>query len=195
MVTTVLLCGHFFGKKLSNYWIICFFYGGCLVWIGGSLLWVTDEHTSAAYFYGWSIVIGSGSGAYIQMPFSAAQRYVKSSQIPAVVGLITGAQLAAPAVTLSIANSVFLNQAVAALRPILPPDTPALRVVSGAGSEYLRRLDGAVQARALHAIVESMTKVFLLVLASGVLTVATAAFLIIYVHLRYEDHSGRGRSR
>lgn len=180
MVATVMICGTLVSK--TGHWMPWFFYGGALILTGGALMYTVDDNTSAAKVYGYSILIGSGSGAYIQMPFNAAQGFVEPSMIPAAVGLITGAQLAAPAVTLSIANSVFLNKAVAELGQVLPPDAPTLRVVSGVGSGYLESLDRAKQREVLHVILQSMSNVYVLIITSGALTLAVSAFLVL--HLR-----------
>ncbi|KAI9708713.1 MAG: hypothetical protein M1820_003668 [Bogoriella megaspora] len=178
MVGTVMVCGNVVSK--TGHWMSWFFYGGALVLAGGALMYTVDERTSGAKVYGYSILIGSGSGAYIQMPFNAAQGFVEPSMIPAAVGLITGAQLAAPAVTLSIANAVFLNIAVARLKSILPPDAPTLQVVSGVGSGYLSSLDRAKQDEVLHAIVQSMSNAYILIITSGALTLIMSSFLVLH---------------
>ena len=177
MVGTVMVCGQVVSK--TGQWMPWFFYGGVLVLVGGVLMYTVDEHASAAKVYGYSILIGSGSGAYIQMPFNAAQGFVQPSMIPAAAGLITGAQLAAPAVTLSIANAVFLNKAVARLKHILPPDAPTLQVVSGIGSDYLSTLDHAKQGEVVHAILESMSKAYIMIITSGTLTLVMSSFLML----------------
>lgn len=177
MVTTVMVCGAVVSR--TGRWMPWFFYGGALVLVGGALMYTADEHTSGAKIYGYSILIGSGSGAYIQMPFNAAQGFVKPDMIPAAVGLITGAQLAAPAITLSIANSVFLNKAVAQLKPILPSNAPTLEVVSGVGSSYLAGLDQAKQDEVLHIILKSMSNAYILVITSGALTLLMSTLLLL----------------
>jgi hypothetical protein len=68
---------------------------------------------------------------------------------------------------LSIANSVFLDKAVAQLKPILPPDAPTLQLVSGVGSEYLSSLNREKQAEALHAIMQSMSNAYVLIILGG----------------------------
>ncbi|KAL9617495.1 MAG: hypothetical protein Q9160_007706 [Pyrenula sp. 1 TL-2023] len=177
MVATVMVCGTMVSK--TGRWMPWFFYGGTLVLIGGALMYTVDEHTSGAKIYGYSILIGSGSGAYIQMPFNAAQGFVEPNMIPAAVGLITGAQLAAPAVTLSIANSIFLNKAVEQLRLILPSDAPILQVVSGVGSSYLAGLDQAKKDEVVHIILRSMSNAYVLVITSGALTLLMSIFLVL----------------
>lgn len=175
MVGTVMLCGAV--VSATGKWLLWFFYGGVLVLVGGVLMFTVDEHTSAAKVYGFSVLIGSGSGAYIQMPFNVAQQITHPNLIPAVVGLITYAQLAAPAFTLSIANAVFLNRAKSALSKILPPGAPTLSVISGFGSNYLKSTDPKIRRQALHAIVQSMAKVYILIFLAGVLTLILTSIL------------------
>lgn len=176
MVGTVMVCGALVSSR--GHWMPWFFYGGALVLVGGALMYTVDEHTSAAKIYGYSILIGSGTGAYIQMPFNAAQESVSPAQIPAAVGLITWAQLAAPAITLSIANSVFLNRAKISLAAILPPDAPLLSIVSGVGKDYLRHLDQGVRDQVVHAILHSMAKSYILIITSGGLTLILTIILV-----------------
>lgn len=188
MVATVMVCGAVVDK--TGHWMPWFFYGGTLVLVGGALMYSIDERTAGANVYGYSILIGSGSGAYIQMPFNAAQGFVERSMIPAAVGLITCAQLAAPAITLSIANSIFLNRAVAQLAPILPQNAPTLQVVSGVGNVYLSSLDRTKQADALHVILKSMSNVYILIIASGALTLVISTCLALHSHKATRSKAG-----
>lgn len=149
-------------------------------------MFTVNEYTPSANVYGYMILIGTGTGAYIQMPFNACQECVSPSQIPAAVGLITWAQLAAPAITLSIANSVFLNRARHALEQILPIEvrSQALHIVSGAGKGILNRLDAATRISVVHAIVRSLAKSYILIMTSGALTLVLSAVLVVLLRRR-----------
>lgn len=175
MVSTVMLCGTVVSS--TGRWLPWFFYGGALVLTGGALMFTVTEQTPSAKVYGYSILVGSGTGAYIQMPFNACQQFVDPAFIPAAVGLVTWAQLAAPAITLSIANSVFLNTAKEALADILPPGAPVLSVISGVGKGYLQQLDPGTKAAAVHAVVHSMAKTYVLIITSGALTLVLSVAL------------------
>ncbi|EME47191.1 hypothetical protein DOTSEDRAFT_124412 [Dothistroma septosporum NZE10] len=176
MVSTVMVCGTVVSK--TGRWLPWFFYGGALVLTGGALMYTVSPTTSTAKIYGYTILIGSGTGAYIQMPFNACQECVDPALIPAAVGLITWAQLAAPAITLSIANAVFLNTAKNKLATILPPDAPALSIVSGVGKDYLQRLKQETREEVVGAIVHSLGKSYVLVITSGALTLVLSVFLL-----------------
>lgn len=179
MVATVMLCGTIVSK--TGRWLPWFFYGGALVLIGGALMYTVDENTSSAKVYGYSILIGSGTGAYIQMPFNACQEFVNPALIPAAVGLITWAQLAAPAITLSIANAVFLNGSKGALTRILPAGLKdqALTIVSGVGKDQLARLSQQGRDDVEHAMVHNIAKIYILIITSGALTLVLSSILVV----------------
>lgn len=142
-------------------------------------MFTVSETTSSAKVYGYSILLGSGTGAYIQMPFNACQEFVEPAFIPAAVGLVTWAQLAAPAITLSIANSVFLNTAKGALEKILPQNAPILSVVSAVGKDYLQKLDRETRNAVVHVVVHSMAKTYVLIITTGALTLVLSAVLTL----------------
>ncbi|SMR53099.1 unnamed protein product [Zymoseptoria tritici ST99CH_1E4] len=185
MVATVMVCGSIVSK--FGRWLPWFFYGGAMVLTGGALMYASDENTSAAKIYGYSILIGSGTGAYIQMPFNACQEFVSPTLIPAAVGLITWAQLAAPAITLSIANAVFLNGAKEALTQILPSGLKdqALTIVSGVGKDQITRLSQQGRQDVEHAMVENIAKIYVLIMTSGALTLVLSSVLVL--RLRRKD--------
>ncbi|GIZ43739.1 hypothetical protein CKM354_000695600 [Cercospora kikuchii] len=183
MVGTVLLCGAV--VTATGKWIPWFFYGGALVVVGGALLYTVDETTSTAKLYGYTVILGSGAGAYIQMPFNACQMLVDPSLIPAATGLITWGQLAAPAITLSIANAIFLNQAKDALTAILSANAPVLEIVSGASKQYLIDLDEATRQAAIHAIVRALAQNYVLVFVGGALTLILSVVLCIKMQRFY----------
>lgn len=189
MIDTVIISGTLVTS--NGKWLPWFFYGGALVIIGSSAMFTVDEHTSTARIYGFSVLLGTGTGAYIQMPFNAAQEFVDPAMIPAAVGLVTWAQLAAPAITLSIANTVFLNRAKIALGDILPENAPILNIVSGVGRDYLRSLERDVRDRVFHAIVHSMAKSYVLIITSGALTLALTSLLAITGRQHLVGNKGR----
>lgn len=140
-------------------------------------MYTVDEHTPTANVYGYIIMLGSGWGAYIQMPFNAAQECVSAGLIPAAVGLITWGQLAAPAVTLSMANAIFLNRAKALLTSILPPRAPVLGIMSGVNKAALQALPPEKKQQAVHAIVKSLSLSYILIIVGGALTLVLSVGL------------------
>lgn len=155
----------------TGYYFPWYIGGGILSVIGAALLYTVDESTSTAKVYGYSIIIGLGSGSIAQASFSVAQAKVHPKEIPLAIGFITSAQIAGATIALSISNSIFLNDATRNIARLLPnvPRGDIQGAIAGAGSAFLAKLDPASRASVTHAIVESMSKVYILGITAGAL--------------------------
>ncbi|MCJ1284971.1 hypothetical protein MMC26_004308 [Xylographa opegraphella] len=176
-VTMAMVNGAVMGKK--PYYMPWYVFAGVFSVVGSALLLTVDENTSTAKIYGYSILLGIGSGSFIQLSYTVIQSKVEKVEIPIGIGFLTFAQLSGPAVALCIANAVFLNEAtngISALDPSL--STQAIQLVlSGASSRQIAGISSAVQQKALHVIVEAMNKAYALPLSAGALTVVMAMFM------------------
>ncbi|KAH0537074.1 hypothetical protein FGG08_006115 [Glutinoglossum americanum] len=153
--------------------------GGIFILIGGVLMFTVDETSSTSRIYGYSILIGIGSGCYIQASFSVAQAKVSTNEISSVVGFITCSQIMGITIALAIANSVFLNDAAKSIAVILP-DAPYAEVkaaIAGVGSTFFSTLDPDVRQSVLHAIVQAIDKIYILVITAGAITVVLSAVM------------------
>lgn len=153
----------------TGYYFPWYIGGGLLSVIGAALLYTVDESTTTAKIYGYSIIIGLGAGSISQASFSVAQAKVPAFEIPLAIGFITSAQIGGATIALSISNSVFLNDATRNIARILPdvPRTDIQGAIAGAGSAFLAKLDPEARARVTHAIVESMSKVYIMGITAG----------------------------
>ncbi|MCJ1384343.1 hypothetical protein MMC17_007459 [Xylographa soralifera] len=176
-VTMAMVNGALMSKK--PYYMPWYVFAGVFSLIGSALLYTVDENTSTAKIYGYSILLGLGSGSFIQLSYTVLQSKVEKYEIPIGIGFLTFAQLSGPAVALCIANAVFLNEAtngISALDPSL--NTQAIQLVlSGASSRQIPGISSAVQQMALHVIVEAMNKAYVLPLTAGALTSVMAMFM------------------
>jgi hypothetical protein len=180
LVATVIGEGFVMSKLHVGKFLPWFFAGGACVLIGSSLMYTVDASTSTARIYGYTILLGAGTGAYLQLPFAVAQANVLPELIPVAVGFTAFAQLAAPAITLSIANTVFLNKATSGLLRILPnasPDT-IRSVITGVHQDELDHL--GVREQVTAEIVASMSNVYVIIIIAGALTLVCTTFLAIY---------------
>ncbi|KAI2642058.1 MFS drug efflux transporter [Xylaria nigripes] len=176
-VTLALLNGGIMGKK--PYYMPWYVFAGVFCIAGSALLYTVDEHTSNARIWGYSILIGAGSGAFIQLSFTVIQHKVELSLVPVAVGFCTLAQLAGPGVSLVVSNAVFLNKAANGLQQIDPniPRSAILKAISVASSGGVPSFTPEQQARALHVIVKSMSNSYLISLAAGSLTLIMSFFM------------------
>lgn len=182
LVTTVISEGFIMSRLHHNKFLPWFFTGGTLVLIGSALMYTVDANTSTARIYGYSIILGTGTGAYLQLPFAVAQIKVRANLIPVAIGFTAFAQLAAPAITLSIANSIFLNEALHSITALLPDvsqDT-IQGIITGIGQTYPDSLGPAARGEITGAIVKSMSKVYIIVITAGALTLVLSAILALH---------------
>lgn len=104
------VCGGFLTSRIG-YYIVFFIAGGALVLIGSALMYTVNTQTTTGAIYGFSALIGLGSGMYLQLGHSVAQAKVPPSQVPAAVAFTTIAQLNGMTVVLVLAQCVFVSEA------------------------------------------------------------------------------------
>ncbi|GAM39190.1 hypothetical protein TCE0_034f10528 [Talaromyces pinophilus] len=178
LIAFILIAGQIVSR--TGQWQPWFFGGSALALIGGALLYTIDEHTSNAKIYGYSILTATGIGSYLQLPFAAAQAAVAPRWIFVAVGLISFAQLAAPSVALSIANTVFINEATLNLIQYLPDysEDQITRVISGVGSQYLDQMSASQRAVVIRIITQAMGKPYILVITSSAFSLVLSTILV-----------------
>ena len=162
-----------------GYYMPWYLWGGVLSVVGGALLFSVNPDTPTAAIYGYSVVLGIGAGSYCQASFSVAQALVAPEEISLAVGFITLGQIGGGTISLAIANSVFLNQStdkISRLLPDLPLDTVRGAILGGASAFY-RGLPDALKAEVLDVVVESISKVYILVITAGAMAVVLSLFM------------------
>ena len=153
--------------------------GGALGLVGSALLYTVKVETSNAKLYGFSILIGTGAGCFLQLPFSVVQSLVPPESIPTAIGFVTFGQLGAPSVVLSVINAVFLNEAsnnIAKAVPSLPRGT-IVSILSGVGSNAFAGLNSEAQDLVLRFIVGGLNKAYIVTITSGALALILSLFL------------------
>ena len=169
------------GAAVSHYprYMPWFLIGPIFGLVGSALLYTVDISTSVAKIYGYTILIGVGSGCFVTLPFSVAQAQVDPKYIPVAVSYLSFCQLAASAVTLAIANTVFLNEAANRINSIVPSltRTEIQGIISGVGTATLADLGQKAQAQIVGVIVTSLNKAYIICMTSGALAIVLSLFL------------------
>lgn len=163
----------------TGYYMPWYLGGGILSVIGSALMFTVTESSSISRIYGYSVVLAIGTGSFVQASFSVAQAKVKPHEIPLAVGFITCAQVGGVTIAVAIANSIFLNQSTHQIRQILP-DVPLETVrsaVAGSGSALFKSLTPETKALVLHAIVKSISHVYILAMTAGTLAVVLSLLM------------------
>lgn len=153
--------------------------GSALGLIGVSLLHVVTLDTKAANLYGYTILVGIGSGLYVQAGFSVAQAKVPSNQLGAATGFIALGQLISPTIALSVAGTVLINTATSGLEKLLPDvSTDTIKnAIAGTAGQLLSTLDPETRTAALDVIVHSISKVYILAIAAMAVSFVCAMLL------------------
>lgn len=170
----VLFCvGNGILMSQTGYYMPWYCFGGLCIVISSALLSSTiDQFSSPSKIYGYTALLGIGCGSYLQASYSVAQAILPASQIPESIGYLTLAQVGGGTFALSIANAVFLNQSRNKLQHLLPnvPVGEINGAIAGVGSSLFQTLDEAMKLKVLGAIVDSLNKVWYVILVGGALT-------------------------
>ena len=156
--------------------------GTALGLVGASLLYITDANTSDGTIYGATVLVGIGSGLYIQLGFSVAQAKVPPEYIAAATGFISLGQLLGPVISLTVAGTVFVTSAISGIQDLLPdvPEAVIKNAIGGTAGDLFASLDDATRQAALAVIVHSISKVYILAITAG------AVGFIAAIHLKHE---------
>jgi hypothetical protein len=164
----------------TGYYMPWYLFGGALGLIGGALQFsLVTSTTPASNIYGYSVLMGIGSGAFIQAGFSVAQAIVEPHNIPSAVGFISQGQSTGLTICLAIINNVLINGAQQKLSAILPglSRDQVQATIAGVSSTIFDGLDSEKQAEVLEAIVDAINSTYGTVIAAGALAVVLSLFL------------------
>ncbi|KAL2869085.1 major facilitator superfamily-domain-containing protein [Aspergillus lucknowensis] len=194
-VFSCLLSGHLVSKNNAQ-WLPWFLAGGAFVLAGSVALYTVTETTPTAQVYGFSILVGFGAGAYLQLPFAVAQMLVDPQHITTAVGFMAFAQLSAPSVSMAIANAVFINRSTIQIARVLPSWSRGeiQRVISGLGGSELAALDEALSARVIQIIVRNIGKAYILCFVGAAVAILISVYFAVDQFASREKKDGKASS-
>ena len=156
-------------------------------------MYVVTPATSASYIYGASAIMGLGGGLATSKAYSIApalllspskkspvKRSPEPQYIPAAISFFNVAQIGSIVHALAIAGSIFQNVAFKNLARVF--DEAALKftdeeirgAIAGAKSALLIGLNPDVKAKAIEAIVDTISTVYALALAAAALLIVSS---------------------
>lgn len=127
--------------------------GSAIFTIGCGLLYTLTVSSSPAKWIGYQVLAGLGCGASVQIPFIAVQVVTTEKDMPTANALVFFFNSLGGAVSLAIAQNVFIN-GLAENVPKYAPDVDP-RVVITAGATFVRQV---VPAASLQGVLEAYTK-------------------------------------
>lgn len=177
LVVAILANGALMAK--FGYYMPWYTVGGLFIVAGGALMYTANQDTSDSHIYGYTVMIGVGVGMYIQAAFSVTQAVVDPDNVPLAVGFITCAQFLGITVALAIANAVFLNESESGISRILPdmPRKDIQAAIEGTTSSFVQSLTPELRSQVLGAIVDAISKTYVLVITTGCLVTVLSLFM------------------
>lgn len=181
-----------------GYYMPWYLFGGALILVGSSLMCTSmvvlltlqqlttridtlDSNTSVSAVYGYSVLIGIGTGSFLQASYGVSQALVDPEDIPNAIGFIGIGQNIGVVLFLAVAGTIFNNEAIKAVTPILvgvsEPEVEG--AIAGTSSSIFENLDEATRARVVEAIIQSLDKVYGIIIAGGALVFILAFFLLV----------------
>ncbi|KAK2024716.1 MFS general substrate transporter [Colletotrichum zoysiae] len=157
----------------TGYYMPWYTGGSTLMLIGCALMVTVSASTSVANIYGYTLLVGAGSGAYLAAGISVTQALVPVEDVPNAVGLQAIAQVLGSVTFLSVSGNLLFNFAVRYLTPVLPPGTqPAfiLDLIAGPHSHAFRTLEPDVRLRVVDGIARTMRNIWTFYLAASALS-------------------------
>lgn len=153
--------------------------GGILVLVGYCLLHTISPTTGDGAIYGFLILIGSGTGMFVQEGFAVAQAISPKVETEAAISFVMQGQLLGVIISLAIAGSIFITNAIQGLSAIFPnvPISDIKDAIAGTNAEYLRSLPIDLQNEALAVLVASMDRVFILGISAGAVSIICGVLL------------------
>ncbi|KAL8752878.1 MAG: hypothetical protein Q9199_005439 [Rusavskia elegans] len=162
-----------------GYYMPWYLFGGALIVVGSSLMYTLDSNTSASAVYGYSVLIGIGTGSFLQASYGVSQALVDPEDIPNAIGFISIGQSIGVVLFLSVAGTIFNDEAIKAVTPILVgvSETEVEGAIAGTSSSIFETLDEVTRASVVEAIIQSLDKVYGIIIAGGALVFILAFFL------------------
>jgi hypothetical protein len=117
----------------------------------------------------------------MQVAYSVVAAKVKPNEIQIAIGFINVAQIGSIAIGLSISSSIFQNVGFIKLRDALEqfhlPDNELRAALGGAKSAIYASGQTQIQKLAVDAIVATISKVWILTITAGAVSLASGLFM------------------
>lgn len=161
---------------------------GILLTIASALFFVyLSPSIPPARVYGFSILMGIGTGLTMQLGYSVSSLKVNPSDTLSAINIQNVAQIGATVICLVVASQVFQSTAVRNLNSVLAgqghghgnghSQTEIRNAVSGAQSVLFESLDGELREAAIWGITEAIRRAFIIPLVGGVVGVVGSLFM------------------
>ncbi|KAI6087312.1 major facilitator superfamily domain-containing protein [Hypoxylon rubiginosum] len=157
----ILANGHLMSR--FSYYQPWYIFGSVLALVGGVLLSRIETGTPQAQIYGFEILVGIGSGCFIQAGYAVIQAVVDPVDMAYAISFMMIAQLSGIGFGLSISGAIFVNKAIDGITALLP-DAPSDEIqlaLAGTSTAYFNSLSPEIRAQTTDIIIAALQKVFI----------------------------------
>ena len=178
-VFTTMLSGGVMPR--TGFYMPWFVLSGVAGTVGGALMHTVKSSTSAGDVYGYSIPVAIGAGGSLQLGYSIAQAILPVSKHPAAIRFINMSQLGGTTIALTIAGRIFQTYAFKNVKHALAghgfTDGQVRAAVAGASGTLFDSLTPEVRENVLKGIVNAISKVYILVIVGGAVTLVCSLLM------------------
>lgn len=167
--------------KIKYYMPMCLVSGMLMTVAGALFVAYLSPWTPATQIYGFSILMGVGTGITMQLGYSVGSLKVKSTDMLSAINLQNVAQIGATVICLVIASQAFQSNAVNNLTHVLDgqgfSQADIHGAVAGAQSTLFETLDGDLRSAAIQAITSAMARAFIIPLVAGAVGIISSLLM------------------
>lgn len=150
--------------------------GAAVFTIGAGMVYTLRVDSSAGFWIGYQILAGFGAGGGVQIPFVAIQVALNSKDMPTGNALAIFFNSLGGAISISIAQNIFVNGLLNKI-PLLAPHVDP-RLVVQAGATHIREVVSEMDlGGVLEAYMQSLTESWILPIVTGGIAVIFACFV------------------
>ena len=160
--------------------------GGILMTTGGATMFTVGIDTSMADVYGYSILLGAGTGMTFQVGYTVGgvktmMRTGSGLDVQRVISMLNLSQLGFQLGSLLIGGQIFQSLAMKNLAHVLHglgfSEEDIRRAIAGTQSTLFDSLSPSLQKQATTAITDAMSRVYIISMSAGAITVICAVLM------------------
>ncbi|CAH0055458.1 unnamed protein product [Clonostachys solani] len=171
--------------KINYYWAI-YLAGGILMTAGSVAMYTVNSDTLPQYVYGYSILLGAGTGFVFNLGFSIAsikmfQQTGSGLDVQRVSSMQNLSQLGWQLISLLIGGQMMQELSYRNLAKVLDgmgfSEKEIRKAAAGTSSQLFDSLGASLQKEAINAITDAISKIYILSIISGVAVIVATLFL------------------
>ncbi|PGH28822.1 hypothetical protein GX50_08434 [[Emmonsia] crescens] len=167
--------------RIKYYMPMCLVSGILMTLAGALFVAYLSPSTPVAHIYGFSILMGVGTGITMQLGYSVASLKAAPTDTLSAISLQNVAQIGATVMSIVLASQVFQSNAVRNLNHVLAgqgfSQADIHGVVAGAQSTLFGSLNSELRTAAIRAITSAMARAFIIPLVAGTLGIITSLLM------------------